>query len=411
MFPRRVVVTGFGAVTPIGNNESDIRRSLFESISGVEFNPVYADYGFRSQVRGVSQSTKVNDIPRKIRRFMGQEAEFAYVAALDAISVSGLDESIISHDKTGLIMGSGGASTSDIVAAADRLREHGIKRVGPYRVTATMTNTVSACLSTSLGIKGLNFSVSSACATSAHCIGIASQMIAWGEQEVIIAGGAESEHWSQTALFDAMQAMSSKYNSNPASASRPYDQDRDGFVIASGAGAVILESYEHALARGATIIAELTGYGTASDGDDMVAPSGKGSEAAIRSALKQHHGLRCNPIDYVNTHATSTPAGDCVEVEAMARAFNNALPMFSSTKSLTGHALGAAGVHEVIYSLIMLKNNFLAASANIENLDVRIQGKPIVLESMEKQLLSVMSNSFGFGGTNVSLIFSKIKQT
>ncbi|WP_428244063.1 beta-ketoacyl synthase N-terminal-like domain-containing protein [Gynuella sp.] len=402
MFPRRVVITGIGAVSPIGNDLQTIEHHLRHSISGIRSMPEYAELGMRSQIAGKSETERTQDIPRKLKRFMGEESQLAYVAMEDAIAHSGLDSHLVKHPRTGLIMGSGGASTKDIVEAADALRNKGIKKVGPYRVTSTMTNTVSACLSTGFGITGLNFSVSSACATSAHCIGLAAQMIAWGEQDIVFAGGAESEHWSKSALFDAMQAMSTGFNQSPQTASRAYDQHRDGFVIASGAGVLVLESLEHAERRNAHIIAELTGYGTASDGADMVSPSGEGSQRSMMYALEQYKGQ----IDYLNTHATSTPLGDDVELEACKKVFHGKLPPLSSTKSLTGHSLGAAGVHEAIYSLIMLSQGFMAASANIETIDPKMADQPILRETIDAKLKTVMSNSFGFGGTNVSLIFS-----
>ncbi|MFT7560855.1 MAG: 3-oxoacyl-[acyl-carrier-protein] synthase-1 [Flavobacteriales bacterium] len=412
MFPKRIVITGMGLVSPIGNDLKSVSKNLQESNSGVRFMPEYAELGMRSHVAGKAESARTNDIPRKLRRFMGEESQFAYIAAQDAIEHAGIDTKLLQHDRTGLIMGSGGASTLDIMEAADLLRSRGIKKVGPYRVTSTMTNTVSACLSTGFGIRGLNFSVSSACATSAHCIGLAAQMVAWGEQDLIIAGGAESEHWSQSCLFDAIQAMSSQYNHTPLTASRAYDKNRDGFVIASGAGAIIVESLEHALQRGAPIIAEITGYGTASDGANMVAPSGEGSRRAMEYALAQLAQQRLanttgHSIDYLNTHATSTPAGDRIELRAIKEAFKGELPYYSGTKSLTGHSLGAAGVHEAIYSLIMLNEGFMAASANIEDLDDEAKDTPLVRNSRKADLHTVMSNSFGFGGTNVSLIFSR----
>ncbi|WP_018415706.1 beta-ketoacyl synthase N-terminal-like domain-containing protein [Teredinibacter turnerae] len=406
MFQRRVVITGWGIVSPIGNSLETVAESLKYSRSGTVSMPEYAALGMRSQVAGLSHTDRCEDIPPKQRRFMGLEAQLGWVAAQDAVALAGINEAVLQSPRTGLIMGSGGASTKDIVEAADLLREKGIHKVGPYRVTATMTNTVSACLSTAMGIRGLNFSIASACATSAHSIGLAAQMVAWGEQDVIIAGGAEAEHWAQSSLFDAMKAMSSMYNETPEKASRAYDKSRDGFVIANGAGALIVESLDHALARGAHIIAEITGYGTASDGASMVAPSGEGSERAMRTAVEMHAAVREAPIDYINTHATSTPVGDAIEVAAMQRVFGDSLPAFSSTKSLTGHSLGAAGVHEAIYSLIMLQQGFMAAAANIDELDPEFEGLPLVREHTDVPMASVMSNSFGFGGTNVSLIFS-----
>ena len=401
---RRVVITGMGIVSSIGNQLSEVTASLRNGTSGIRLQESYREQGLRCHVAGSIQNLNCEErIPRKLYRFMGDAAAFGYVAMEEAIAQSGLTEELISHPRTGLLMGSGGASTMDIVEAADILRSKGIRRVGPYRVTSTMGSTVSACLSTSFGIKGMNATMTSACSTSAHCIGYGMELIQWGKQDIIFAGGGEAEHWSQSCLFDAMGAFSTRSNDQPDKASRPYDADRDGFVIAGGGGVVVLEEREHALRRGAPILAELVGYGTASDGYDMVAPSGDGAARAMALAMETVNA----PIDYLNTHGTSTPAGDIVELEAVARVFGSDFPRFSSTKSLTGHSLGAAGVHEAIYSIIMLNEGFIAASANVENLDPGVGDWPIVLERQETPLSRVMSNSFGFGGSNVSLVFSR----
>lgn len=403
---RRVVITGMGIVSSIGNNLEQVTHSLKEGKSGIKFQPSYKELGLRCQVAGSIEGLNCADhIPRKHYRFMGDAAAFSYISLKEAIAQSGLSEDLISHPRTGLIMGSGGASTRDIVEANDILRERGIRKVGPYRVTSTMGSTVSACLSTAFGIKGMNVTMTSACSTSAHCIGYGMELIQWGKQDIIFAGGGEAEHWTQSCLFDAMNAFSTNFNDTPHRASRPYDRDRDGFVIAGGGGVVILEEYEHAVRRGAPILAELTGYGTASDGYDMVAPSGDGATRAMAIAMETVK----KPIDYLNTHGTSTPAGDIVELEATAKVFGSDFPKFSSTKSLTGHSLGAAGVHEAIYSLIMMEEGFIAASANIENVDPGVKDRPLITETQPADLNLIMSNSFGFGGTNVSLVFERIK--
>lgn len=403
---RRVVITGMGIVSSIGNNISEVTRSLKEGRSGIRFQEAYKELGLRSHVAGSIENLDCSEhIPRKLYRFMGDAAAYSYIAMKEATGLAGLTPEQISHPRTGLIMGSGGASTQDVVEAADILREKGIRRVGPYRVTPTMGNTVSACLSTAFGIKGMNVTMSSACATSAHCIGYGMELIQWGKQDIIFAGGGEAEHWTQSCMFDAMGAFSTKRNDDPERASRPYDADRDGFVIAGGGGVLVLEEREHAIKRGATILAELVGYGTASDGLDMVSPSGEGAERSMRIALETVD----QPIDYLNTHGTSTPAGDIVELKAVHQVFGDDFPRFSSTKSLTGHSLGAAGVHEAIYSLIMLNNQFIAASANVENPDPGVGDWPLVTQRIDCSLDHVMSNSFGFGGTNVSLVFSKAR--
>jgi len=403
---RRVVITGMGIVSSIGNNIEEVTNSLKEGKSGIKFQPSYKELGLRCQVAGSIEGLNCADhIPRKDYRFMGDSAAYSYISLKEAISQSGLSDDMICHPRTGLVMGSGGASTQDIVEANDKLREGGIRKVGPYRVTATMGSTVSACMSTAFGIKGMSVTMTSACSTSAHCIGYGMELIQWGKQDIIFAGGGEAEHWSQSCLFDAMNAFSSNYNDTPHGASRPYDRDRDGFVIAGGGGVVILEEYDHAVRRGAPILAEVIGYGTASDGYDMVAPSGDGASRAMAIAMENVK----KPIDYLNTHGTSTPAGDIVELEATAKVFGSDFPKFSSTKSLTGHSLGAAGVHEAIYSLIMMDKGFIAASANIENIDPGVKDLPLITETQPADLNLVMSNSFGFGGTNVSLVFERIK--
>ena len=402
---KRVVVTGMGVVSSIGNNVEEVTASLKEGKSGIRFQEIYAEKGFRSHVAGNIQNFETV-IDRKHKRFMGDSALYTYEAMVQAIKASGLEDDQVSHLRTGLLAGSGGATTQDIVEANAILETRGIKRVGPYRVTSTMGSTVSACLATSFKIKGLNMTISSACATSAHCIGEAFEKIQWGKQDIVFAGGGEAEHYTQSVLFDAMGAFSSKYNDAPQTASRPYDSTRDGFVIAGGGGIVVLEELEHAKARGANILAEIVGYGTASDGYDMVAPSGDGAYQSMKYAIEQ---AGTDKIDYINTHGTSTPAGDIVEVKAMKRTFGEGnVPKFASTKSLTGHSLGAAGVHEAVYSLIMMQEKFIAASANVTNLDPEVEGLPLVQKRLDNQDIKyAMSNSFGFGGTNVSLVFKQ----
>ncbi len=400
---RRVVITGMGIVSSIGNDISTVTQSLQEGTSGITFQESYRDMGLRCQVAGSIRGLDCKEkIPRKHYRFMGEAAAFGYISLAEAIAQSGLKDELISHPRTGLVMGSGGASTQDIVEANDILRDKGIRKVGPYRVTSTMGSTVSACLSTSYAIKGMNITLSSACSTSAHCIGYGAELIQWGKQDIIFAGGAEAEHWSMSSLFDGMGAFSTQYNATPHSASRAYDANRDGFVIAGGSGVLVLEEREHALRRGAPILAELIGYGTASDGADMVAPSGDGAARAMQMAMETVQ----QPVDYLNTHGTSTPVGDIVELEAVDHVFGASFPKFSSTKSLTGHSLGAAGVHESIYSLIMLRDQFMAASAHIETLDPAVGNRPILLTRCHEPISTVMTNSFGFGGTNVSLVFT-----
>ncbi len=402
---RRVVVTGLGITSCLGLDAATVTESLRQGRSGIRFKQDYADMGFRSHVAGTIDIDFKEYIDRKTLRFMGDAAAYSYIAMQQAIDDAGLKEEEISNIRTGLIMGSGGASSSNQVEAADILREKGLKRIGPYRVTQVMGSTTSACLATPFKIKGINYSMSSACATSAHCIGTAMEQIQMGKQDIVFAGGGEEEHWSMSSLFDAMGALSTKYNDMPDKASRAYDADRDGFVIAGGGGVIVLEEYEHAKARGAKIYAELTGYGATSDGYDMVAPSGEGAERCMQLAMSTARGK----VQYINAHGTSTPVGDLAELGAIKRTFGDAIPYVGSTKSLSGHSLGAAGVQEAIYSLLMLDNDFLAASANIETLDPEAEGMPILRERVDNAGLStVMSNSFGFGGTNACLVFEKL---
>ena len=403
---RRVVVTGMGIVSSIGTNKGEVLASLREGRSGIEFSEEYKALGFRSQVHGPIRVKREELIDRKLLRFMGDAAAFTYIAMTQAIADASLPESVVSHERSGLIVGSGGGSPQNQVEAADLLRTKGLRRVGPYMVSRAMSSTTSACLATPFRIKGVNYSISSACATSAHCIGNACELIQWGKQDVIFAGGGEEVHPYMSVLFDAMGALSSKYNDAPTKASRAYDADRDGFVISGGGGVVVLEELEHARARGAKIYAELVGYGATSDGYDMVQPSGEGAVRCMRLALS---GVD-TPVDYLNTHGTSTPIGDTKELEAVRAVFADKPPLISSTKSLTGHALGAAGVNEAIYSLLMLEHDFACASANIETLDPAAAGMPIVRERVDNAgLNTVMSNSFGFGGTNACLVFRRLK--
>ena len=404
---KRVVVTGMGIVSSLGNNKSEVLESLKKAKSGIEFSENYAEMGLRSHVYGsVSEIDTSDVIDRKMLRFMADAAIYNAIALDEAIKQSELSPEIVSNERTGLIMGSGGASNQNVVEAADILREKGIKRVGPYRVPRAMGSTTSACLSTLFKIKGINYSISSACSTSAHCIGNAMEQIQLGKQDVVFAGGGEELDWSLTMLFDAMGALSSKYNNTPEKASRAYDANRDGFVISGGGGALVLESLEHAEARGAHIIAELVGYGATSDGYDMVAPSGEGAKRCMELAISTVNGS----IDYINAHGTSTPAGDMKELQAIKKVFNNKIPLIGSTKSLSGHALGAAGVNESIYSLLMLENDFVAESVNIETLDEEAEGMPIVRKTTQLKLNRILSNSFGFGGTNACLVFERFSQ-
>lgn len=402
---RRVVITGLGLVSSLGNDQQTVTANLRAGRSGIRFNPAYAEVGMRSQVCGaVPLDMDDLNIDRKVKRFMGDAAAYAYLAMQRAVQDAGLGNNHISHPRTGLIAGSGGASAFNQMEAMDILREKGIARVGPFRVPRTMSNTVSACLATPFRIKGVSYSIASACATSAHCIGHAMEQIRMGRQDIIFAGGGEEEHWSQSYLFDAMGALSSQYNDTPQKASRPYDTRRDGFVIAAGGGIVVVEALDHALKRGAKIYAEIIGYGATSDGYDMVAPSGEGGMRCMQEALA---GID-DDIDYLNTHGTSTPVGDLAEMRAIRKVFGRHLPPISSTKSLSGHALGAAGVHEAIYCLLMMQDNFIAASANIDNLDPELTDMPVLREPRhDVRLNTVMSNSFGFGGTNATLVFKR----
>ena len=401
---KRAVITGMGIVSPLGNNLSETLHSLRETNSGIRFQEDYEEMGLRCHIAGSVDIDTETLIDRKLRRFMGDAAAYSYIAMDEAIRDAGLEEADVSNERSGIVAGSGGASSSNLTEAADILREKGLKRIGPYRVTRTMSSTVSACLATPFKIKGVNYSITSACSTSAHCIGHALELIQLGKQDIVFAGGGEEEHWSMTSLFDAMGALSTR-NDSPETASRAYDRDRDGFVIAGGAGFVVVEELEHAKARGARIYAEIVGYGATSDGYDMVAPSGEGGERAMRLAVATVDG----PIDYINAHGTSTPAGDPPEIAAIRRVFGEQMPKISSTKSLSGHSLGAAGVHEAIYSLLMLDNDFICASANIDNLDPEIGAAPIVTKREDGAgINAVLSNSFGFGGTNAVLAFRKI---
>ncbi len=401
---KRVVITGLGITSCIGTDKEAVLESLKEGKSGISLQEEYKELGFRSHVAGTIDIDFKDHIDRKQLRFMGDAAAYAYMSMQQALADSGLTEQQISNPRTGIIAGSGGASSANLIEAADILRNRGLKRVGPYRVTQTMGSTVSACLATPFKIKGVNYSISSACATSAHCIGSAMEQIQFGKQDVIFAGGGEEENWTQSCLFDAMGALSTKYNDTPEKASRAYDADRDGFVIAGGGGMVVVEELEHAKARGAKIYAELVGYGATSDGYDMVAPSGEGAVRCMQQALATVDG----PLDYINSHGTSTPAGDIQELKAIVQSFGDSSPMISSTKSLTGHSLGATGVQEAIYSLLMMENDFVCASANIDNLDPGAESLNIVRERQDNVTINrAMSNSFGFGGTNASLVFQK----
>ncbi len=401
---RRVVVTGIGAVSCIGNTQAEITDSLKNGRSGIVANESYQELGLRSQVSGSVNIDIAEHIDRKVRRFMGDAAAYAFISMQQAIEDSGLEKSDVSNVRSGLITGSGGASSANIVASADKLREKGVRKIGPYMVTRTMGSTVSACLATPFRIKGINYSITSACATSAHCIGVGAEQIQMGKQDIIFAGGGEEEDWSLACLFDAMGALSSKYNDAPATASRPYDATRDGFVIAAGGGTVVIEELEHAKARGAKIYAELVGYGATSDGHDMVSPSGEGAIRCMELANSTVEG----PIDYVNTHGTSTPAGDISEVAAMQTVFGDDMPRYGSSKSLCGHSLGATGVQEAIHCLLMLEHDFIAPSINVNDPDPAVEGTPLVTERIDSAgIKTAMSNSFGFGGTNATLVFQK----
>ena len=404
---RRVVVTGMGIVSCLGLDKESVIESLRTGKSGISYRPDYEEIGMRSHVAGAVDIDFSEYIDRKNLRFMGAAAAYGYISMARAIADAGLEEDQVSNIRTGIIMGSGGTSTQDQIETVDVLREKGLKRVGPYRVTRTMGSTVSACLATPFKIKGVNYSISSACSTSAHCIGNAMELIQLGKQDMVFAGGGEAEHWSLSCMFDAMGALSTKYNETPDKASRAYDADRDGFIIAGGGGTLVIEELEHALARGAKIYAELTGYGATSDGYDMVAPSGEGAVRCMQMAMATSN----KTIDYINAHGTSTPVGDIQEIKAVREVFGDNIPVINSTKSLSGHSLGAAGVQEAIYSLLMMENNFIAASANIENLDPEVAGVPIALERKDDvELNTIMSNSFGFGGTNATLIFERYQK-
>jgi len=401
---RRVVVTGIGIVSCLGNDLETVSSALREGRSGISHRPDYAEMGLRSHVAGVPTIDLDAEIDRKQKRFMGDAAAYTFVAMRNAISDAGLAPEMISHVRTGVIAGSGGASAQWQVETGDLMRNRGVRKIGPYMVPRTMCSTVSAALATAYAIKGVSYSLGAACATSAHCIGAAADLIRHGQQDIMFAGGGEEIHWAMTCQFDAMGALSTKFNETPESASRPYDADRDGFVIAGGGGILVLEEYEHAKARGANIIAELLGYGVTSDGADMVAPSGEGAVRCMQMAMNDISA----PIDYLNTHGTSTPLGDVTELDAVRAVFCDAVPPLSSTKALSGHSLGAASVHEAIYCLLMMRDGFIAGSGNITTLDERAEGFPIVRETREARLDTVMSNSFGFGGTNGTLVFGRV---
>ena len=403
---KRAVITGIGAISCIGNNISEITKSLKLGTSGIRFNESYKELGMRSQISGSINLNLKDLIDRKHLRFMGEAASYAYLSTAEAIKDSGMDLSRFSSQDVGVIAGSGGASSRSQVEAADIVKSKGVKRIGPYRVTQTMGNTVSAALATFFGIKGVNFSISSACSTSAHCIGSALEQIQLGKQKIILAGGAEDEHWTMSSMFDAMGALSSSYNESPEKASRPFDIDRDGFVIAGGAGMLVVEELDHALERNADIYAEITGYGATSDGDDMVHPSGEGATNCMLKAVEMHGK---DNIDYINAHGTSTPAGDPVELESIKKVFKDKIPPISSTKSQTGHTLGAAGALESIFSLLMLKNSFISKTLNLASSIEEGEGLDLVSEVRNQDLDAVMNNSFGFGGPNVSLVFEKLK--
>ena len=402
---KRVVITGIGVVSCLGNNQEEVYQSLLNSKSGITFCEEYKEYNLKSNIHGKPNIKLEDHIDRKILRFMGDGSAYNYIAMKEAIKDSGLDESDVSNISSGMIMGSGGPSIKNVILAADKTREKNPKKMGPFIVPRTMASTASATLAVPFKIKGVNYTISSACATSGHCIGNAMELIQLGKQKIIFAGGSDEVHFALTAMFDAMTALSSKYNETPEKASRPYDKTRDGFVISGGGGVLVLEEYEHAKARGAKIYAEITGYGATSDGYDMVAPSGEGAVRCMNMALSTSK----NKIDYINTHGTSTPVGDITELKSIGEVFKGEIPKISSTKSLSGHSLGATSVHEAIYSLIMMKNNFISASANITDMDEEAKKFPIVT-NVEKNvnLNAIMSNSFGFGGTNATLVFEKV---
>ena len=400
---KNVVITGVGIKSCIGNDYNDVLVNLQEGKSGITFNETYSEMGFRSCISGSININLSDYIDRKLLRFMGESSGYAYLATKDALKMAGIEEKDLDSPKIGIVAGSGGASTRVMISSGDIAREKGPKRIGPYGVTKSMSSSISAIISTALKLKGVNYSISSACATSAHCIGHAADLIKNGQQDIVIAGGSDDEHWSSSCLFDAMGALSSNFNSNPSSASRPYDTNRDGFVISGGAGMIILEEEEHAKKRGAKILAKLSGYFANSDGYDMVAPSGEGAMRCMEGAMKQSKVK----IDYINTHGTSTPVGDIAELNAIKELFNADKPMISSTKSMTGHSLGATGAHEAIYSIMMINENFVAPSINIESVCDEAKGIDIVTNTREVQLENILTNSFGFGGTNASLIISK----
>ena len=400
---KNVVITGVGIKSCIGNDYSEVLANLQNAKSGIVFNEKYSEMGFRSCVSGSVNIDLSEHIDRKLLRFMGESAGYAYLATKDALKMAGIDESHLDSPKIGIVAGSGGASTRVMLESGDIAREKGPKRIGPYGVTKSMSSSISAIIATALKLKGINYSISSACATSAHCIGHAADLIKSGQQDVVIAGGSDDEHWSSSCLFDAMGALSSNFNSTPTIASRPYDSNRDGFVISGGAGMIILEDEEHAKKRGANILAKLSGYFANSDGYDMVAPSGEGASRCMQGAIDNSK----IKIDYINTHGTSTPVGDVAEINAIKNLFNSETPMISSTKSMTGHSLGATGAHEVIYSIMMINENFIAPSINIESLCDDAEGLDIVTETRNVSINNILSNSFGFGGTNASLVISR----
>ncbi|MCH9798602.1 MAG: beta-ketoacyl-ACP synthase I [Betaproteobacteria bacterium] len=405
---KRVVITGLGIVSSLGNNKDEVKNSLYEGQSGITYQPEYAEHGLRSHVAGSVKNLDIEAlIDRKLLRFMAKGHAYSWIAMQEAIADAALPEALVSNVRTGLIVGAGGTSTESMLESTNTLAAKGIRRVGPYMVTKTMSSGIAACLATGAKIKGINYGISSACSTSAHCIGAGVEQIQFGKQDIVFAGGGEEEHWTMSFLFDAMGALSSKYNETPDKASRTYDADRDGFVISGGGGIVVLEEYEHAKARGAKIYAEVVGYGATSDGYDMVAPSGEGAVRCMKLALQGHDGQLIEKVDYINTHGTSTPVGDTKELEAIREVFGNTPVAIASTKSLSGHALGAAGVNEAIYTLIMMENNFIAASANIETLDPAAEGLNIVQKRIDNvKIETALSNSFGFGGTNATLTLS-----
>ncbi len=402
---RRVVITGLGAISCIGNTQDEIVDSLKKGRSGIVANETFKEMGLRSQISGSVNIDIQEFIDRKVRRFMGDAAAYAYIAMQRAIDDSGLEAGDVSNPRTGLIVASGGASSENIITSSDTLRSRGVRKIGPYMVPRSMSSSVSACLATPFAIKGVNYSITSACATSAHCIGAAGEQIQLGKQDLVFAGGGEEEHWNLSSMFDAMGALSTEYNDTPAKASRPYDANRDGFVSAAGSGIVVVEEYEHAKARGAKIYAELVGYGATSDGFDMVAPSGEGAVRCMNLARETVDGR----IDYINTHGTSTPVGDVKELEAIREVFGDDLPHFSSSKSMCGHSLGATGAQEAIHCILMLEHDFIAPSINVEEPDEAVAGMPLVTETVESAgIRTAMSNSFGFGGTNATLVFQKL---